>query len=120
MHALLITTSLLWGATSHPSSNLCPASSRSSAMLDKVAYLPWSALYALQVMAYFGAAGFLLVANRLGGARWLLYSLWVFGHPALLAQCLSRLAILLQLALALSEYANLGSASCGSSAPKAC
>jgi hypothetical protein len=89
-------------------------------MLEEVASLPWSVSYGLEFLAYFEAAGFLLIAKRSGGARCLLYYLWVFGHPVLLAQHLSRLAILLRLALALFKYANSGSASCGSSAPQPC
>jgi hypothetical protein len=33
-------------------------------MLEEVADLPWSALYALEFQAYYGAAGFLLAAKE--------------------------------------------------------
>jgi hypothetical protein len=89
-------------------------------MLEEVADLPSSAPYALEFLAYFGAASFLLVAKWSGGTRCLLYSLLVFGHLALLAQHLSMLRIFLRLALALPECANSGSASCGSLAPWPC
>jgi hypothetical protein len=120
MRTVLTTPPLLWGATSHSSSNQCPASPRQSAMLEEVTDLPWSAPYAPAFLAYFRAADYLLVAKRSGGARCLLYSLWVFSHPALLAQRPSKLMILLQLALALPECANSGSAFCGSLAPQPC
>ncbi len=90
----------------HPSSNQCLALPRLSAMLGEVADLPWSAPYALKFLAYFGAAGFLLVAKRSEGARCLLYSLWVFSLPALLAQHRSRLADTSRLVLALPGCAN--------------
>jgi hypothetical protein len=114
MLTVLTTPLLLWGATLHPSSNQCPAWLRPLAMLEAVADLPRSVPYALQFLAYFGAAGFLLAAKRAGGARCLLYSLCFFSHLALLAQCPSRLAIFLRLALAYSKCTNSGSASCGS------
>jgi hypothetical protein len=120
MRTVLTTPPLLWRATSHASSNRRPASLRPSAMLEEVDDLPWSALYALEFLAYFGVAGFLLAAKRSGGARCLLYSLCVFGYPALLAQRPSRLVILSWLALALPKGANSGSASYESLAPRPC
>jgi hypothetical protein len=75
-------------------------------MLGGVADLPWSAPYALEFLAYFGAAGFLLTAKRSEGARCLLYSLWVFGPPALLAQRRPGLVDSSQLMLALPGCAN--------------
>jgi hypothetical protein len=89
-------------------------------MLEEVADHPWLAPYALEFLAYFGAAGFLLAAKRSGGALCLLYSLWVFGHSALLAQRPSRLVVLSRLVLALPRCANSGSVLCGSLAPRPC
>jgi hypothetical protein len=81
MRTVLTTPPLLWGATLHPSSNWCLALPQQSTMLGEVADLLWSAPYALEFLAYFGAAGFLLAAKRSEGARCLLYSLWVFLAP---------------------------------------